>query len=918
METDDGKGQGDPRTLPLLATLLLGLAIPATYYWVGYERAAAALDAELEFTVDRAEQVLADGQPNTAALRGVVHERSGDTARETRRILDVERNVIAEDGGPLPPPVLHQRAPLRNDQVVGLLEIRRSLRPLAERTALIALISAVIAPFFYALLWLYPYRAARLAMERDYLREGSIGDIQRSLSLLTATLESTDDGILVTDLYGSVVRHNRRYLELWRLPHSAADSSNEAFSHIVKQIQRPYPFLVELKKLRNEPERTFEMVVELKDGRFIDCRSRPQRVEGSAVGRVWMFRDISEHRRAEALLTTEELVLRAIVEGTSLPEVLNRLTRYVEERSGRLFAAIYLTDRGGGHLHSVSAPSLPQQFAYELGGPTTDNPGSPIAPALEQTEPTASEDLATDPRWTRNRQTALRLGLNSIWAVPVLSQDAQPLGIFCAFFRDPGVPEPYDRELAKVGARLAGLAVERKQAEESMEQLAHYDPVTDLPNRVLFHDRLNRALAWAQRNDEKLALMFIDLDRFKQINDTLGHEAGDTLLQTVAERLGRCVRDEDTVARLGGDEFTILLRQVHAEDDAAFVARKCLETLSAPIHLNDREVFVSASIGITVAPADGREPETLLKNADAAMYQAKHRGRDNFQFYTQQMNARALERLDMETGLRRALERNEFILCYQPKADLARWQTVGVEVLLRWEHGHTGLISPAEFVPTLEDTGLILPVGEWILRTACEQAVYWQRLGLPPIHIAVNLSGRQLQGDAILKSVRRVLDETGLDPAYLELEVTESLLMDDPQRVRDLLKQLRAMGVLRIDIDDFGTGYSSLSYLKQFPISTLKLDKSFIDELPHDNEDAAIARAVIGMAHSLDLKVIAEGVENDRQVEFLREEGCDEIQGFLFSPPLGAEEMTRMLYQEKELAAVTPRHTAPPEGSARR
>ena len=909
METDDGKVRSDLRPLPLLATLLLAIAIPASYFWVGYERISAALATELELSAERAEQAIGTGQPRDRVLRDLVRDRPRASAHEVRQVLDSERNIIVEDGEPLQPPVLSRRVTLRAGEMVGFLEIRRSLRPLAERSGLIALVSAVIAPFFYALLWLYPFRAARMALERDYLREESLGDVRRSLSLLTATLESTDDGILVTDLYGSVVRHNRRYLELWRLPHGASESSNEAFSHIVKQIQRPYPFLVELKKLRNEPGREFEMVVELKDGRFIDCRSRPQQVEGNAVGRVWMFRDVSEHRRAEALLATEELVLRAIVEGTTLPEVLNRLTQYVEERSGRLFAAIYLTDREGGYLRSISAPSLPQQFAYELGGPVRDNPGSPIAPALEQAEPTNSEDIATDPNWTRNRQTALRLGLSSTWTVPILSQNETSLGLFCAFFRDPGLPEPYDRELAKVGARLAGLAVERKQAEESLEQLAHYDAVTDLPNRTLFHDRLNRALAWANRNDEKIALMFIDLDRFKQINDTLGHEAGDVLLQTAAERLKNCVRDEDTVARLGGDEFTIILRQIHAEDDAGFVARKCLETLAQPIQLNGREVFVSGSIGITVAPADGSEPETLLKNADTAMYQAKHRGRDNFQFYTQQMNARALERLDMESGLRRALERDEFVLYYQPKADLAGWRTVGVEVLLRWDHGYTGLVSPAEFIPTLEDTGLIVPVGEWILRAACEQAAHWQRLGLPPIHVAVNLSGRQLQGDAILESVKRVLDDTGLDPAFLELEVTESLLMDDPQRVTDLLKQLRALGILRIDIDDFGTGYSSLSYLKQFPISTLKLDKSFVDDLPHDAEDAAIAQAVIAMAHNLDLKVIAEGVENDRQVEFLREHECDEVQGFLYSHPLTAEETTRMLYHEKELAAATPQRT---------
>ena len=453
--------------------------------------------------------------------------------------------------------------------------------------------------------------------------------------------------------------------------------------------------------------------------------------------------------------------------------------------------------------------------------------------------------------------------------------------------------------LLEKSAVLDDLLFSRKTAEESVAQLVNYDVLTKLPNRALFRDRLERAITRSQRAENMVALMLLNLDRFKIVNDTLGHVAGDQLLLAVAERLQECVLEDDTVARLGGDEFAIVLEGVDDAEDAASVAHKILDVFAIPFFLAGHETFVTPSFGISVFPLNGDGPDSLLKNANAAMYRAKERGRNNYQFYMLEMNARSLDHLRMETGLRHALERNEFLMYYQPKVDLHSGAIVGMEALLRWNHPERGIVSPLEFIPLLEETGLITPVGEWLMRAACLQNKAWCDLGFPPLHMAVNLSARQFQGNNLAQNVATVLAETGLDPELLELEVTESMLMDDPESTVDILHQIKAMGVLRINLDDFGTGYSSLSYLKRFPVSAVKLDRSFVSGLPDDEEDVAIAVAVIAMAHSLKLKVIAEGVETTRQLDFLRQHQCDEIQGFICSEPVSAEEFLLLLQQNQ-------------------
>ncbi|PKM46800.1 MAG: hypothetical protein CVV03_04845 [Firmicutes bacterium HGW-Firmicutes-8] len=434
---------------------------------------------------------------------------------------------------------------------------------------------------------------------------------------------------------------------------------------------------------------------------------------------------------------------------------------------------------------------------------------------------------------------------------------------------------------------------ERKKAEETINHLAYHDPLTDLPNRILFYDRLNMALAHARRNRQMVAVMFLDLDRFKYVNDMMGHAMGDHLLKDVASQLAKCVRSDDTVARIGGDEFTILLPEIGREEDAAKVAKKINEVLKKPWVINNHEFQITASIGIVLYPNDGEDAETLTKNADTAMYRAKEQG-DNYQFYTPAMNAKSIERLEMEQSLRKALEQNEFEVYYQPLVDIRAGRIIGVEALVRWHHPERGLILPLEFISLAEDTGQIIQIGEWVLLTACEQNKEWQDAGFPPLRVAVNLSACQFRQKDLVETVSKVLMETGVDPHLLELEITESTAMQDVELTISVLKSLREMGV-RIAIDDFGTGYSSLSYLRRFPITTLKVDRSFVRDVLADVEDAAIVATIIVLANNLKLKVIVEGVETEEQLAFFEQQECFEMQGFLFSKPESADKIGKLL-----------------------
>jgi len=434
----------------------------------------------------------------------------------------------------------------------------------------------------------------------------------------------------------------------------------------------------------------------------------------------------------------------------------------------------------------------------------------------------------------------------------------------------------------------------RKEAEQRILHLASHDALTGLPNRDLLQDRIHQSIAQAQRSNNPAALLFIDLDYFKTINDSLGHDAGDLLLKEVAKRLVASVRSEDTVARQGGDEFIVLLPSMGNAQDAGILAQKLLLDLMTPYRIRGKELHISASIGIAIFPDDGEDVDSLLRSSDIAMYHAKAAGRNNYQFFTPKMNQLAAERLALGTDLRHAISRNELLLHYQPIIDIGSGKLVGIEALLRWQHPEHGLILPLKFIPLAEETGLIIPIGEWVLKSACTQLIAWQNQGYDVPRLAINLSAKQFRQKTLAQSIARILSETGVTADNIELEMTESLLMEDTDEVTENLKQLGEMG-LGIAIDDFGTGYSSLSYLKRFTISTLKIDRSFVMDIATDPDDAAIVTAIIALAHSLQMNVVAEGVEAATQLDFLRQHGCDQYQGNYFSPALTTAEMATHL-----------------------
>ena len=466
--------------------------------------------------------------------------------------------------------------------------------------------------------------------------------------------------------------------------------------------------------------------------------------------------------------------------------------------------------------------------------------------------------------------------------------------------------------VAVLGRLSRQLLLSRQRAAEAQiahanhaEYLAYHDGLTGLPNRSLFGKLLSQSLHQAHRHRRHLAVLFIDLDRFKHINDTLGHLAGDELLQEVARRLTSCLRDSDSVARLGGDEFVVVLPEVEDEKYVATVAMKILAAVARPVLLLGREFRITASIGISSYPRDGLDEETLTKHADIAMYKAKEEGKNNFQMYSDQLHVQSLERLTLESGMRHALERNEFQLHYQPKRDIQSGRITGMEALLRWQHPDLGTVAPMQFIPLAEDTGLIVPIGKWVLSTACRQNAAWQRQGLPRLSMAVNLTARQFLDTHLLSDLAVILEASGMEPQLLELEISESLLMRDVEKALGILSGLKAMGI-RIAIDDFGVGYSSLSTLMKFPLDTIKIDRSFIRDLNTVTDDKHLAEAIIAMGRTLSVTVVAQGVETPEQADFLRRNDCDEMQGFYLNAPEPAAQMTQLLHKQRDAAALDP------------
>ncbi len=667
-------------------------------------------------------------------------------------------------------------------------------------------------------------------------------EVRRAVTLLESTLDSTADGILVIGDGGRILTYNQRFVEMWRIPLQLLETSDDdrgLIDYVLDQLIDPEHFLRTIDTLYAQPESESFELLEFKDGRRFERYSTGRAVEGIANVRVWSFRDVSSRFAAEAALRDSELRYRLLFEQNAAGVCVSEVSGAIVD-CNLTFASMFgyarseLIGLEAGQLYA--RPSQRTDLLSVLGD-------SPI--------------------------------LNSV-ELELRKKDGQSIwGLM---------------NLTMAGDRIHSTVVDisdRKRAEEQIEFHAYHDVLTLLPNRKLFADRLTQSISRARRSGKPLAVMFVDLDHFKSINDTLGHEAGDELLLEMAIRLRANVRDDDTVARLGGDEFTIILAELRQPEDAVNVAEKIIKAVEQPLTIAGTSVEASASIGIALFPEDGSDAESLLRNADSAMYRAKEAGRNTYQLCTDDMKRRAVERLSLETRLRRAITEGQLVLHYQPQVSLTSGAVIGVEALVRWNDPERGLVHPSAFIPMAEESRLILPMGEWVLHTACSQMRAWRDAGIELPLLSVNLSLRQFQQYDIVQSVRSVLAETGLDAGALELEITETAAMHNAETAVEVLQALREIGV-SIAIDDFGTGYSSLNYLKRFPITAVKIDRAFIRDLATSEGDAAIVSAVVGIARALKLRVIAEGVETEEQLSFLRRRNCDAAQGYLFSRPVSA------------------------------
>jgi len=617
--------------------------------------------------------------------------------------------------------------------------------------------------------------------------------------------------------------------------------------------------------------------------------------DGSFRGYRGTAKDITERKQAEALRIGQNEVLEMMATAQPLHQVLAHLTQVIEQQTHGIIACLALIDDSGARIQACIAPQLPASYIEKLIGTRVGPRTGSCGTAIHLRTPVIVSDIATDPLWEDYRDLALTHDLQACWSVPILSsQQDKVRGAFSMYARTPRSPAPAELELARIAARMASIAIERCQAEEQIRYMAHHDELTGLPNRTLLQASMQLSLAQASRNQSMVALLFIDLDYFKHVNDSLGHLIGDGLLKGVAKRLLECVRSGDLVARLGGDEFVIGLPNLGKSSEAAAVAKKVLAALDTHFDIEEHKLHAAASIGISLFPADGHDTEALMRSADTAMYHAKEKGRGHYQFYKESLNIAAQRRLAMENQLRLALSRQEFVLFYQPQIDIKSGRIVSLEALIRWQQAELNMIAPSEFIPIAEETGLILPIGEWVLREACAQLKRWRDNGHDTLSIAVNLSARQVLQKGFPDIVRNTLHEHVLPASALELEITESLLMQPSEDNLAPLTRLSEMGV-RLSVDDFGTGYSSLSYIQRFPINTLKIDQSFIRGIVEDSSDRAIAKAIIAMADSLQLRVIAEGVETAAQATLLHSYGCHGAQGYYYSHPLPASEMAALL-----------------------
>lgn len=718
------------------------------------------------------------------------------------------------------------------------------------------------------------------------------------LSLLRATLESTADGILVVDQNLRIINYNRKFLELWRIPESTFTSNDHQLirQHILDQLMQPELFSTRIEQLPQHPEAESRDILQLKDGRILERLIVPQILGGSILGRVLSFRDITEARAAQETLNLLIEVTSTASEAEDSYSMTSRCLETICNMRGWKMAQAWFLNHKDAELfcspHSYYSTLNASEFRNAcLNSRFPRGVGLP-GWVWDAMTTLLIPDISMDPKFPHAR-LAEGCGLKSGFAFPI-QDNGQLLAIFEFYDTEmrPVFPH-FHSAFERLGIHL-GVVFQRKKEQETIRHQAYHDLLTGLPNRVLFRDRFEQALARRTRRDPgRMAIMLLDLDRFKTINDSLGHNVGDQLLQEVARRLSSCLREVDTVARMGGDEFLILLPDLRYPEDAAKVSQKLLELFEQPFRLEQHDLHITTSIGISIFPDDGRDAPTLMKNADIALYRAKEKGRNAYELFTQAMTVAAVARLNLENGLRRSLERGEMTLYYQPIVDAHSAQILAVEALLRWNHPEMGTVAPRDFIHIAEETGLIMPIWAWALRTACLQQRQWLQQGIPKVPIAMNISSLQFQQPNFVAIVQDTLTEVNLHPSLLELEITEGMAMREEFAMK-VLNELSKIGV-RISIDDFGIGYTSFSRVKKFPINTIKIDPHFLEQSFTDPDDLAIVRTIVSLGHGLNCKVIAEGVETLEQLTMLRSLNCDGIQGFLVSHPHPAAEMTPLL-----------------------
>ena len=648
-----------------------------------------------------------------------------------------------------------------------------------------------------------------------------------------------------------------------------------------------------------EPSLDVEELVSSPVGDVITCRLTskiPLRSEkGIVVGLIGVSRDITERKRQDDFRRGQAQILEMIARNESLEMILEALVLLVEAEVERTSGAIMLLDRDGRRLHHGAGPNLPGAYRRIVDGVAIGPSVGSCGTAAWRGVPVIVDDVMTDPLWADFSTVAQRYGLRSCWSTPILTAQNNVLGTFALYSPEVRQPTPREMELVAMATHIAGIAIERKRGDERVHFMAHHDELTGLPNRAFFKERMAKTLHHARRNGRKVTVAYLDLDNFKDINDSLGHGAGDEVLKEMAARMADGVRASDMVVRLGGDEFVVVL--VHQSNHDTGITRRLRELHKAvrkPIPYHDKQIAVTCSIGVAAFPSDGGTAEELLANADTAMYRAKQLGRDKLHHHHGARDAEIDLPVSEQEELRQAIISHQLVLYYQPQVDVATLEVTGLEALVRWNHPTRGMVPPCDFIPMAEESGLIIPLGLWVLNEACRQACVWQDMGLPPIRIAVNVSAKQFTDNDFARHVEEAIERVDLAPRWLELELTESVLMQNADRALATMNALRQLGI-GFSIDDFGTGYSSLASLKMFPFDRLKMDRSLIEAVPSDKTAVAISLAVMSLAQTLKLGVVAEGVETDAQCEFLRFAKCEEAQGYRFSKPLPADQVPTFL-----------------------